>query len=437
MSPSEPTREPPPILHPTHPPISRRRNARTLWIVVAGLLLLGLGIAWLIHRAPTAKAPADRRGAAPAVMPVGTAPVKLSDVNVYLSGLGTVTPRANVVVRTRVAGQLMSVLFSEGQMVARNQLLAEIDPRPYRAALEQAQGQLLRDQALLANARLDLARYNTLYAQNSTSKQILDTQAALVKQDEGVVKADQGTVDTAQVNLDYTRITAPVAGRIGLRQVDPGNVVQPSDTNGIVVITQLQPIDVVFTIPQDDIPRVLAPLRAKTLLAVDAYDRDQKTRLATGALLTMDNQIDSTTGTVKLKAAFDNTEGALFPNQFVNIQMLVDVLKNSIVAPLAGIQRGSQGTFAYVVNANDTVSVVPVTTGTVQADQVVITKGLVPGQTIVVDGADKLRDGAKVEPIDRTLPVKVTPPAAPISRHGVSHTRGHGKTSDPSAKASN
>src|SRR5665213_4412921 len=217
MSPSEPTNQPTPL--PTIPPMpkARRKNNATLWIVIAGLLLLGIGIAWLIRRAPAAAPKAGGRGAAPAVMPVGTAVVKLSDVDVYLSGLGTVTPRASVTVRTRVAGQRMSVLFTEGQMVKRNELLAEIDPRPYQAALEQAQGQLLRDQALLTNARLDLERYRTLYAEQSTSKQILDTQAALVKQDEGVVKTDQGTVDTAQVNLVYTRITAPVAGRIGLR----------------------------------------------------------------------------------------------------------------------------------------------------------------------------------------------------------------------------
>jgi len=415
-------------------PKARRKNNATLWIVIAGLLLLGIGIAWLIRRAPAAAPKAGGRGAAPAVMPVGTAVVKLSDVDVYLSGLGTVTPRASVTVRTRVAGQLMSVLFTEGQMVKRNELLAEIDPRPYQAALEQAQGQLLRDQALLTNARLDLERYRTLYAEQSTSKQILDTQAALVKQDEGVVKTDQGTVDTAQVNLVYTRITAPVAGRIGLRQVDPGNVVQPSDTNGIVVITQLQPVDVVFTIPQDDIPRVLAPMRAGTPLSVTAYDRDQKTRLATGVLLTMDNQIDSTTGTVKLKATFANADLALFPNQFVNVQMLVDVLKNAIVAPIAGVQRGSQGTFAYVVKPDNTVTVQSVTTGTSQGGVTVITKGLTPGQTIVVDGADKLREGAKVEPIDRSAPPKTA--VAPAAQPGTGHTHAKGKKPNADAKAS-
>lgn len=402
-------------------PVQRRyRRATMLWVIL-GFIVLATLIGWLIYRAQTR--PADhgsggpaggRRGAAPAVMPVGVATAKTADVNVYLDGLGAVTPRATVTVHTRVAGQLMRVLFTEGQMVKEGDVLAEVDPRPFQAVLEQAQGQLLHDQALLADARLDLERYKTLFAQDSIAKQTLDTQAALVQQDEGSVKADQGTVESARVNLVYTRITAPVSGRVGLRQVDPGNIIQPTDTNGVVVIAQLQPIDVVFTVPQDDIPRVVKPMRSGQALPVDAYDRDQKVKIESGRLLTIDNQIDVTTGTVKLKATFNNAALALFPNQFVNVRMLVDVMHSATVVPVAGVQRGSQGTFSYVVKPDSTVTVKPVTMGPTEGDMVAILSGLNPGDVVVTDGSDKLREGAKIERVDRAKqPIGALPTAPP------------------------
>jgi len=403
------------------PPATRGRYSRmTIIWVLLGFILVAAIVGFLIYRAqsqvqvgPPGGAAGGRRGMAPAVMPVGVATAKTSNVNVYLDGLGAVTPRATVTVHTRVAGQLMEVDFTEGQMVKQGELLAVVDPRPYQAALEQAEGQLQHDQALLADARLDLKRYQTLITQDSIAQQTLDTQAALVQQYEGTVKADQGTVDTARVNLLYTRITAPTGGRVGLRQVDPGNIVQPSDSNGVVVIAQLQPIDIVFTVPQDDIPKVLKPMKAGQTLPVDAFDRDQKTKLDSGKLLTIDNQIDVTTGTVKLKATFENKGLDLFPNQFVNVKMLVDVMQSAVVVPIAAVQRGSQGTYSYVLNPDSTVTVRPVTMGPSEGDGVAILSGLKAGDVVVTDGSDKLREGAKVDAVDRTKqPVGTVAPAA-------------------------
>ncbi|HTO84827.1 MAG TPA: MdtA/MuxA family multidrug efflux RND transporter periplasmic adaptor subunit, partial [Methylomirabilota bacterium] len=329
-------------------------------------------------------------------MSVVTAPVQKGDMPVVLDALGTVTPLATVTVKTQISGHLVQIGFTEGQTVQKGDFLAEIDPRPYQIALEQAQAQLEKDQALLADAQIDLARYRKLVAQDSIAKQQADTQEYLVRQYTGTVAADQAQIDNAKLNLDYCHIVSPVAGRVGLRQVDEGNYVQPSDANGIVVITQMQPITVVFTLPEDDLPVVRKRLRAHATLSATAYDRSQTTELATGTLSTIDNEIDTGTGTVKLRAQFDNQDEALFPNQFVNVRLLVDELQNVALVPSAAIQRGAAGTFVYVVKPDDTVAVQPVGIGQSSADQVAITSGVSPGLQVVVDGADKLRDGAKV-----------------------------------------
>jgi multidrug efflux system membrane fusion protein len=332
-------------------------------------------------------------------MPVGTAAVEKGDMPVVLSGLGTVTPLAMVTVKTQINGQLTEVAFKEGQMVNKGDFLAQIDPRPYQVALEQAQGQLAKDQAVLKNSELDLTRYKTLVAQNSVARQTLDTQAALVQQNRGTVQADQAQVDTQKLNLTYCRIVAPVSGRVGLRQVDPGNYVQTSDANGIVVITQLQPISAIFTLPEDSLQAVLRRMRGGTSLAATAFDRVGTNRLGTGHLDTIDNQIDPTTGTVKLRAIFDNADQMLFPNQFVNIQLLVDTVRGADLIPNSAVQRGAPGTFVYVLKPDETVTAQPVTLGPADDRRIVVTKGLEPGQLVVVDGADRLKDGAKVRPV--------------------------------------
>jgi len=347
--------------------------------------------------------------------PVAVARAASANVDVYLNGLGSVTPVGTVTVRSRVDGQLMRVHFREGQVVKAGDLLAEIDSRAIQVQLAQAQGQMQKDEALLANARLDLERYRTLFAQDSGSKQQLDTQAALVRQYEGVVKIDQAQIDNARLQLDYTRITAPIAGRLGLRQVDPGNIVRAGDAAGLVVITQLEPIAVVFTLPEDNVQRVMDRLRRGARIAVDAYDRAGKVKLAAGTLLTLDNQIDPATGAVKLKAQFDNRDGRLFPSQFVNVRMLIETLKDATVIPAQAVQRGARGTFVYVVKPDRTVTLRVVRLGQTQGTTVAIEEGVAAGESVVIDGAERLREGATVE-----LPGDV----APATRRGDKGERG-------------
>ena len=339
-------------------------------------------------------------------VPVVAVAATTADVGVQLDGLGSVTPIATVTVRSRIDGQLMKLAFKEGQMVRAGDLLAEIDPRPAQVQLATADGQLARDQALLKNAQIDLERYKTLFQQDSIAKQQLDTQDALVRQYDATLKMDHAAVENARLQLVYSRVTAPISGRLGLRQVDLGNIVRSGDANGLVVITQLQPITVVFSIPEDSLQPVLKKLREGEkrgeTLTVAAFDRAGKTQLATGSLLTIDNQIDPATGTVKLKAQFANEDLALFPNQFVNVRMLVDTRVGATVIPVAAVQRGTPGTFVYSVDAETkAVSVRKVRLGPVQGETVAIEEGIRPGTLVVIDGADKLREGAVVEMVVR------------------------------------
>jgi multidrug efflux system membrane fusion protein len=323
------------------------------------------------------------------------------ELPLFLSGLGTVTPTNNVLVKSLVDGQLLRVHFQEGQLVHAGDLLAEIDPRPFQVQLLQAEGQLARDAALLKNAQLDLERYRTLWSQDSIAKQQVDAQEALVRQYEGTVQVDRAQVENAKLQLVYAKVAAPITGRVGLRQVDPGNIVHASDANGIVLITQIQPVNVIFTLPEDNLPRVAQKLTAKVPLAIDAYDRQQKIKLASGMLLTADNQIDTATGTVKLKAQFRNDDSALFPNQFVNIRMRVDTLQGVVMVPVNAVQHGAQNNFVYLLNADNTVKIQNVSVGDSEGDRVVITAGLDAGAQVVIEGLDKLRDGGEVEVVSR------------------------------------
>jgi multidrug efflux system membrane fusion protein len=320
-----------------------------------------------------------------------------SDFDVYLKGLGTVIPTNTVTVKSQVSGQLISVHFKEGQHINEGDLIAEIDPRPFQVQLMQAEGQLARDEAFLKNAKSDLALYKQLIAQDSIAAQQVTTQEALVKQYLGVIETDKGQIANAKLQLIYARVIAPITGRVGLRQVDPGNMVQVTDPNGIVVITQLQPITVVFSLPQDNLTILMKRWDTGESLPVQAYDQEGKTLLASGKLLAVDNQIDTTTGTIKLKAIFDNKDNKLFPNQFVNIRLKVDTLHDATVMSTAAVQRGSIGTFAYVVKDDKTVTVRMLKLGPTEGDNVVVTEGLAPGELAVTVGGDKLREGTKVE----------------------------------------
>ena len=332
---------------------------------------------------------------------VATVAATQSDFPVYLTGLGTVTALRTVTVRSRVDGELIHVAFKEGQMVHAGDLLAEIDPRAFQVQLMQAEGQLLRDEALLKNAEIDLVRYKTLLEQDSIAAQQTVTQESLVKQFKGTVAMDRGLVADAKLQLSYARITAPIAGRLGLRLIDQGNIVQASDANGLAVITQIQPIAVVFTLPEDDLQAVMKQFHSGKSLPIEAYDRSGKIRLAEGQLLAVDNQIDISTGTVKLKGQFANENGALFSNQFVNIRMKMDTLRSVTIIPAAAIQRGTIGPFVYVVKEDQTISVRPLTLGPTEGEKVAVMEGLQPDELVVVDGADKLRENIKVKLITR------------------------------------
>jgi membrane fusion protein, multidrug efflux system len=361
--------------------------------IAAAALLAVIAVVWLVRAASSV--PGKVRGAGLG-LPVVAAHASRGEVNVTYDALGAVTPLATITVKSRVNGQLMRIGFQEGQIVHQGDFLAEIDPRPFEAALKQAEGALLRDQALLEEARLDQKRYERLVAQDSIAQQQFDAQKALVHQYEGTVKIDQGVVDTARVNLLYTRITAPVTGRVGLRLVDPGNYVQTSDAGGVVVITQIDPISVIFSVPEDNEPQIMARMMSGATLEVTAFDRSGTALLATGKVSTLDNQIDPVTGTVKLRALFDNKDLKLFPSQFVNARLLIDTLHDAVVVPSAAILRGAPGTYVYLINPDKTVSVRVVTVGPSQGERQAIIAGLEPGESVVVDGSDKLREGAKV-----------------------------------------
>lgn len=380
-------------LHPSSP---FRKKRRWLWPAVIALLLIGLLVFRLRSAVNNQEAQAGKKSGLPT--PVVAVAARQGEVPVYLNGLGSVVPLNAVTVRSRVDGQLMAIHFREGQEVAKGGLLAEIDPRPFQVQLTQAEGQLIRDQELLRNARLDLTRYETLWSQDSIPKQQLDTQQALVRQYEGAVKIDRGQIDGAKLNLAYCRITAPVSGRVGLRQVDPGNMVRATDAGGLVMITQERPISVVFPLPEDNLPAVRRRMQGKTPLTVEAWDREMQQQLATGTLLTVDNQIDPTTGTVKFRAIFANGNNELFPNQFVNARLLVDIKRAAVIIPAAAVQRGPQKTFVFLLNPNQTVSMRPIKPGVVEGDDVTVEEGLAPGERVVVEGVERLRDGSRVAP---------------------------------------
>ena len=430
--PSSPAQEPAP------PYAGAPRPRRKLLAGVLALAAAGGLLWWHPWNASPASTPAGKSGAGggrggPAAManlpqPVQVATASRGEMPIVISALGTVTPLANVTVRTQLSGYLQAVAFQEGQLVKKGDVLAQIDPRPYQNTLANAEGTLARDSALLATARLDLKRYQALLAQDSIASQTVDTQASLVKQYEGTVKTDAAAIASAKLNLDYARITAPVSGRVGLRQVDAGNYVTPSDTNGIVVLAQVQPISVIFTTSEDNLPAILKQVNAGQKLPVTAYNRNNTVPLEAGALETLDNQIDTATGTIKLRATFANRDGLLFPNQFVNARLLVDTIRDAMIVPTAAVLNGSIGQFVYVVKPDSTVTVRKVKTGPVDGERTSIVDGLAVGERVVTDGSDRLREGAKITiPADK--PKRAAGASGAKGAPGASGTKGgqHGQ----------
>ncbi|MGI4982738.1 MAG: MdtA/MuxA family multidrug efflux RND transporter periplasmic adaptor subunit [Janthinobacterium lividum] len=399
----------PPLPPEQRPPRQGGKSRRAVWLIV---LVLVIAAVVLIAVRPWGQAGGARHGAGPGggggrhgrgagpladqTQTVRTASAVIGEIPIIRNALGTVTPLATVTVHTQIAGTLQKIGFTEGQHVRKGDFLAQVDPRPYEIQMRQAQGALRRDQALLTQARLDLQRYKTLLAQDSVARQTYDDQVSLVDQYVGTVAADQASVDTYKLDLTYARIVAPIDGRVGLRQVDVGNYVQTSDTDGVVVITQMQPMSVLFTLPEDDLRVIMPRVAGGTVLSASAYDRTNTTQIAVGKLATVDNQIDTATGTIKLRALFPNTDEALFPNQFVNIRLLVDVLRNAVVVPSAAIQTGSIGTFVYVVKPDHTVTVRKIVAGAVDGERTAVGQGLQAGEAVVIDGVDRLREGAKI-----------------------------------------
>jgi membrane fusion protein, multidrug efflux system len=400
-----------------------------MWLLLAIVALLAIVIWQRRGSTPQAKNTGDP---AQRAVTVSAVQAKQGDIGIYLDALGTVTPVYTVTVTSRVQGQIMRVNYHEGQMVRKGDSLLEIDPRPYEAAVTQMEGQLAHDEAVLNEAKIDLDRYQQAYSRNAIAKQQLDDQNQVVLQDEGTVKNDQGQLANAKVNLVYTHITAPIDGRVGLRLVDPGNIVQANSTTPLVVITQLQPITVVFSIAEDHLGQIQAQLRKGKKLVVDAYDRDQSQKLATGSLLTLDNVIDTTTGTLKLKAIFPNNDSALFPSQFVNARLLVDTLHNVTLIPTPGIQRNAQGAFVYVINSDGTASIRTITPGATDGT-VTAVEGLQPGDTVASNGFDKLQDGAKVSVRQPGGSNAVGSPSNPQA--GQNGPSGQGTPADPSGRS--
>jgi multidrug efflux system membrane fusion protein len=409
------------------PDVSSRSRSRFRIGIGLIAILLALAVYETVHWIRSA--PSGGRSPQGALQSVGAATVATGNIREIVNALGTVTPIATVTVQTQINGQLTDVGFTEGQLVKKGDFLAQIDARPYQILKEQYEGQLAHDQGLLAQAQMDLTRYQTLAQQNSIAKQQSEDQIFIVEQYKGSVQQDQGLVDAEALNISYCHIVSPVTGRVGLRLVDPGNYVQTASSTGIAVVTQLQPITVIFSIPEDDLPEIMPQFSAGTPLVVTAYDRANIHLLATGNVAAVDNQVDTTTGTVKVRAQFDNTDNALFPSQFVNARLLVKTLQNVVTVPTAAIQRGSPGTYVYAINSDSTVAVRQIKTGAVDGDLTEVKSGLNPGDRVVIDGTDRLRDGLHV-----SVAAEAAQPAAAGAAPAQSGTQGGTQGGKPAGR---